>query len=401
MIWNAALPGPRVVDIRLLPLKQTQSQWDREHGLGLPNPLVWDNFVSGVAPGEHFNPDDDHLPDGRPALLGVKPQCQNPSILFVNHEAHNVAAKHLQKAFSSHASVPETYFDFEVDTLYIQYHKFNLLIRDTAYALEDQKAVNCLRKLNMGDLMRVKKLAVRFYPDLQTHEVLENEIAELLSVFTAVRHMTLVAEHHDGCNFKTNDRSPISLIEPIDIYDAFNSYWSSTIPDGVSAFKIPRPRPAKKLASVILANQKLNDAMNRKHREMQAVMKEDDETKKFSIFGKTLEIPAINVMVAISEAIKESPELFLTTPLLHHLQNHPRALPRVSQILNGNMGDHAFRICGKTVRPGMYLQNFKDVIGPLSSSYVEMSWVKYLDLAQATFVEHSLKALIQGLAWWL
>lgn len=400
MIWNAALPGPRVVEIKLLSLKKTQSQWDRERGLGRRNSFAWDDFVSEAAPDERCGFDEDHMPDGRPPLVGVKSQCQNPSILFVNHEAHKAAATYLKKAFSSPASVPETYFDFEKDTLYIRYLKFNLLTRNTAYAPRDQNAINCLRKLNTEDLAKVKKLAVQVHPDSQTHELLEDEIAELLSVFTAVRQMTLVADHHDGCNVRTNDKSPISLIEPIDIYDAFNSYWTSTIPNGVSMFEIPRPKPAKKLISVMITKEKFYAAMQRKNHEMQAAMKEENEAKDFNIFGKKIKIPNVNVMVAITEATKESPELFLTTPILHYVRNHPSGIPGVSQVLTNTTVRPLSPVCGKTARPGMYLQSFKDVVGPLSSSYVEMSWVNYLDQAQATFVEHALKAMNQGQVWW-
>jgi hypothetical protein len=396
MIWKYALPGPRIVDIRLLALKKTQSEWDEEHGQGVdPYSYMWDEMLTGLGSGEMYNIEHDHQPDGKPALIGARSYCRNPSIIFVNKEAHEVAAKNYQKAFSSTASVPETYFDFENDTLYIPYPKLNA--RAVAAQGLQRTMLSNLRKLDPKDTIKVKKLAILPFPGMLSHRLLEDEVAELLlSVFPNVEIFTIVADHHDGCKYKFIDRSPISFVEPVEIHDTFNSYWTTTIPENVEVFDIPRPRASKRLASVIITTEEFHAAMQRKDA---AMRREAEESEVEVILPPKIKIPSVDVMVAISQAILDSPEEFLVPPPQPSVQNvYPTHRAHV-------LGDIVSRelpnqVCGKTVQPGMYLQNFKEVVGPVSSSYVEMSWPKYLALASAKFVEYAENARKLGQAWW-
>jgi hypothetical protein len=191
MIWKAALPGPRVLDMRLLSLKKTRSEWDHENEKGGGNSFLWEKYSSGVgSPGEICSISNDHKPDGNPPLFGIRSQCKNPAILFVNKEAHSVAAKRYEKVFSNDESLPETYFDFENDTLYIRYPVFHSKVSIHRGYLPntrqvEEKVIKYLRKLNAVDLARVQKLAIHFRRASQTHRLVEDECAELLRCETS------------------------------------------------------------------------------------------------------------------------------------------------------------------------------------------------------------------------
>lgn len=145
MTWKAALPGPRIVEINIGKLKHnledrevedanteesTNSIWERflrfddqevEEVRSMEGePALDQKAVDGARPTEI-----ETAPAEAPVFLGIRSSCVPPAVLFVNREAHEVAAKYFEKAFPYEVALAQTWFDFDLDTLYIRYDKFN------------------------------------------------------------------------------------------------------------------------------------------------------------------------------------------------------------------------------------------------------------------------------------
>lgn len=89
MIWERALPGPRIVHLVQMAMPSKHGK----HGQQLPK--------TGLA--------SDTIP---------------PPILFVCKEAHAVATNFYTRAFSTGDAIPQTWFNFSIDTLYLHYMRF-------------------------------------------------------------------------------------------------------------------------------------------------------------------------------------------------------------------------------------------------------------------------------------
>jgi hypothetical protein len=146
MIWKAALPGPRIVEINIGKLKHTLEDREVEDANTEESTnSIWEHFLrfddqeveEEVHPMESEPAPDQKAGDGArpteivtapaeaPVFLGIRSSCVPPAVLFVNREAHEVAAKCFEKAFPSEVALAQTWFDFDLDTLYIRYDKFN------------------------------------------------------------------------------------------------------------------------------------------------------------------------------------------------------------------------------------------------------------------------------------
>ncbi|TVY41172.1 hypothetical protein LOCC1_G006672 [Lachnellula occidentalis] len=219
MIWEAALPGPRIVTIRQKVLERTLGEWIEDEGLD-------EELFAGE------NKDDD--------MLGITSDCKPPQILFVCKESYRVASKVYQRAFAMQASAmqasfPETYFDFKRDILYLRYDTLKYL------ALSYEKNPNHPRELdelpdlliNITDLEKVTNLAIlvdpyavdspgnRSYDDAT---VLTECVADVLAWSGAVSKLTLVVEHY---KFEDHDdQSTLLLMDPIDLHEGFNQFSS-------------------------------------------------------------------------------------------------------------------------------------------------------------------------------
>ena len=135
--------------------------------------------------------------------------------------------KHYTKAFRSLFSIPETFFDFQQDTFFLNYDTFTKNARPFQMDQNGKFSVVAgLRSLNRcEDLARVKQLALMFCPSrCQQHYTrpdssLEGEVAEVLSLFSGVRKPTILYEH---VNLSDNDNSPISFVQLEDINKVIN-----------------------------------------------------------------------------------------------------------------------------------------------------------------------------------
>jgi len=143
-IWELALPGPRIVHLKMKPLKvdpfiragHVSSNWPitPETPLEFSEseiPSKLDNFeaereelkrasVVNMEPNtstfDEFyiaHPESINLSN----LSGFYSDVPPPTILYVCHEAYEVVSKFYTKAFSAHCALPTTWFDFKRDTL--------------------------------------------------------------------------------------------------------------------------------------------------------------------------------------------------------------------------------------------------------------------------------------------
>jgi hypothetical protein len=111
MIWKAALPEPRIVDIWRRPLAITAGEWlEKENEEQFPKDGLRPSSLEESLADEYAEP-----------MLGISSDTQPPSILFASRESYGVASKRYRREFRMAGSFPETYFDFRRDVLYLRY----------------------------------------------------------------------------------------------------------------------------------------------------------------------------------------------------------------------------------------------------------------------------------------
>jgi hypothetical protein len=205
MIWKAALP-PRIVSIRQKALDHTVSDWLKA---GRPH--------NGVD--IHLQNDSPHEP-----MLGLASDYHPPQILFVCKESYGVASKYYHRAFSMVGSIPEIYFDFQRDTLYLRHDVMEYKNRTNGtFELPFRKVLQCLQHIKDKDSLKlVENLALLVdcrpeleYPDhsigLSTVSIW---VGNVLQAFGGVKHLTLVVDHYVS---PSEGQSPICFMEPIDV----------------------------------------------------------------------------------------------------------------------------------------------------------------------------------------
>ncbi|PBP15773.1 hypothetical protein BUE80_DR013528 [Diplocarpon rosae] len=245
MIWEAALPGPRLVNIWQSKLKKTFMDHEEETGRQWPGPNKWDQ-VDEYGEVEETRYDEDQAArvkicrlraggwDQRTFwdshLLGIKADCPPPSITFVCRESYNVVVRRYAKVFAYPSSVAQTYFEFEKDTLYLRPEGFS---RYSAYdglqsildgfsgpfELEDQ-----------ASLWRVQKLAISISSGILSTFGLHGILLELLALFKGLRVLSivvrdynqmLVREYGPTCGESSADSC---LTDPLEIRKAIKFY---------------------------------------------------------------------------------------------------------------------------------------------------------------------------------
>jgi hypothetical protein len=123
VIWEFAVPGPRIVPLVQRVVKAVEEEWNRilddDSCESDDGSLMCINEKAEY--GDYYN------------LRGFQSDILAPSILFVNREAYHVATKHYTKTFSNvqpnsngkydedHTTLPETWFDYENDILFLDW----------------------------------------------------------------------------------------------------------------------------------------------------------------------------------------------------------------------------------------------------------------------------------------
>ncbi|KAK2624872.1 hypothetical protein QTJ16_006065 [Diplocarpon rosae] len=245
MIWEAALPGPRLVNVWQGQLKQTSLHHEVETGRQGPAPNEWD-LVDEYGEFEETRYDEDQAARVQICrlraggwhqrifwdshLLGIRSDCPPPSITFVCRESYHVVVRRYAKVFAYPNSVAQTYFDFERDTLYLRPEAFS---RYSAYGglqsildglsgpfeLEDQ-----------ASLGRVQRLAISISSSILCTFGLDGILLEVLALFKGLRVLSMVVRDYN--QMLVREYGPISgessadscLVGPLDIRKAIMFY---------------------------------------------------------------------------------------------------------------------------------------------------------------------------------
>ncbi|KAF4625667.1 hypothetical protein G7Y89_g12497 [Cudoniella acicularis] len=192
-IWELALPGPRIVLLVAIPLKSF-----------VCTRVYSDRHVVPYGDGRTFVFEEDKPAYKKVSLryskriggcgsrTGWKSQSSIPHV-DVCHEARAVASKYYTWAFAKDSVAPGVWFDFKIDTLYLDFGFTRM--HDEHYALDD-----------LGDdVAKVKKLAV--FPQLPlSNDHMPNSffirrLNDIQLAFAAVETIILVARRHgtDDC----------------------------------------------------------------------------------------------------------------------------------------------------------------------------------------------------------
>jgi hypothetical protein len=260
IIWKAALPPPRIVELQQRNLKITlgESRWG-----GCPEIPTRRDFIDYYMEYENGRPRlckvlgfEDlselqgiiflHLPKEErriarhetnlnawipflpmPGLRSALPSLQIQSIMLSCRESHVVASRFYKRAFGTHAGLPETYFDFQRDTLYLRSDTF----QDNDYTNREEM-LGPLLSVADTSLAKVEMLAI--FSDLDGSpwsgrwESPTELLLSVLQYFPNLKDFTFVVDHYrtaaEGIRF---DEGSV-FIDPINVYDTFERYRESS-----------------------------------------------------------------------------------------------------------------------------------------------------------------------------
>jgi hypothetical protein len=186
-IWEAALPGPRVIDMIERRVKRKG------------DPAFDPPFPKGA----------------QENVLVLWSHSKAPSTLFACRESHSVASKVLIPSFAFASSIPEIYFNFQIDTLYLRSDTF--VFDDTKefqYFIEEIESI-----YDIDHIRQVQNLAILLDPE----EVgaYHYQLAEVLGWFGNIQKLTIVVGHFDREN---DDNGDILFIEAIDVIKTCHNY---------------------------------------------------------------------------------------------------------------------------------------------------------------------------------
>jgi len=222
MIWERALPGPRVVHIRQRKLKKTIGEWETETGKKWP--VLGSSETDPDLDSEYEDSDDEYFErflsedavfrerqralmrycidadvyddDGykKGHLLGIYSEHPFPGLLYACRESYGVVSKSYTKSFWSLGSMAQTWFNFNTDTLYLRYDTFSYYqaAAEGTFSLGDELQGGN-RILDTENLRKVKKLAVLL--DTKHQEGPEGWLLGVLQAFGNVEELSMVLDH--------------------------------------------------------------------------------------------------------------------------------------------------------------------------------------------------------------
>ncbi|CZR63023.1 uncharacterized protein PAC_12920 [Phialocephala subalpina] len=245
MIWDAALPGPRIVKIEQKRLCMTIGDWEEKNNAIWP-PYEGDDKQT-VKERRHVRYEAaacsglEECKYKETNMIGIA--CRNPipDVFLSCREAYSVVAKLYKRSFASEHSIPETYFNFELDVLYLDW--LNL----KNHALDDWpeqfhhsdgplqvRGWNAFRNEDAEDLRKVERLAIRVPLPLRTlgatgvyiRRICEGDLAALLRTFQGVKELYLVLQDYreDEVQHSQDRHSTFCLMDAFDVDEAIRSY---------------------------------------------------------------------------------------------------------------------------------------------------------------------------------
>lgn len=217
-IWKMALPGPCVVLLQRKALKKTVGDWERENKAKLRGDIFQATSLGDTLEDRECKEHDlsivysleyqdlrenngntptAELPlsgaSSNEKLVGFASGAEPPAILFVCWESHLLAAKYYKCVFSAAGSFPQTYFDFEIDTLYLG----DMDNRGRSGLFLETELLSTCTGLwaldNLEDMSRVKNLAIQ-YPEAYIDNDLIYALPFVLRKFRNVENLSIVRD---------------------------------------------------------------------------------------------------------------------------------------------------------------------------------------------------------------
>ncbi|CAD6451913.1 3dbfa0db-e5cf-4050-9980-ca6a4f9e33dc [Sclerotinia trifoliorum] len=259
MIWERAIPDPRVVPLKthntsrcehaMVRVRSDMVVPDRCQNHGYPHsngtPCT---SMDGVLPADMDIIDVVRKRIKDDDQLGFSSEAKIPSLLLVCKESCKVASKRYQRAFPYEWSFAETYFDYERDTLLLSNKQIQFAILP-----EDDKSHLMAR----SEACKIRNLALQFRPNPRAsarddRSVKTEDLAEILELFCNVENLTIVVENHlpsghaNGLSSSRNDNEPV-LFEAIEINEAllmfslerrFSDYHGGLLQENVNRLKL-------------------------------------------------------------------------------------------------------------------------------------------------------------------
>jgi len=139
LIWKHALPKPRVICLEQRFLKS----------IIRPRVRSDESIHDPVPPSPSLRPS----PQGGLVARGFRPRSPTPALMLVNRESPDFMRTHYSKAFVSRYSFPETWFDFERDTLLVNWGwDFRTNLSSSKFSIEGRDRVwNLAMLIDLGD----------------------------------------------------------------------------------------------------------------------------------------------------------------------------------------------------------------------------------------------------------
>ncbi|CZR63022.1 uncharacterized protein PAC_12919 [Phialocephala subalpina] len=249
MIWELALPGPRVVSIKQKPLKRTIGEWEDENNRTWP--VLDRELVPGQKEQEGGNRAVENITTKRRAkrekkarqwvavsskletveyrkapMYGMACETPAPNILLACRESYAVVSKLYERCFSCPLSIPEAYFNFKLDTLYIQYDNMSWHYRNNGVESDFLDLWDGFSFGDFDNIGRVERLAVLVSHRNGYPSFYEETAQKILRVFPCLKNLYLVLEatHNDN-----DDKAEPFLIESIDPKEGL-AVWNSHDP---------------------------------------------------------------------------------------------------------------------------------------------------------------------------
>lgn len=231
MIWKLAIPGPRIVDLRMKELAMTVGDWKEEEHARIEHPRDRQFDVTRQIIQENYRHDSQSMP-------GFWSPCLPPALLLVCQESHHVASEIYTKTFASVAGIAETYFDSKKDILYLQCDNFYTygfpnFCNSTCSFVDLPQHLHVL--YDQDFLASIENLALLYYVPKQDRisyhmQNIAVTIEYLLRHwFTGLKKLTLIADHFS----RKTDGQQLSLMPPFNIPETLKRdfYYSIQLPE--------------------------------------------------------------------------------------------------------------------------------------------------------------------------
>ncbi len=156
---------------------------------------------------------------GRPYLyrmMGFDTDVPLPSLLLACHESFQVASKVYKKSFSALGSFAQTYFNFKLDTLYLDLH--------TEAAGIEAIVQDVLPYMCHDELAKVEKLSINRDLLAETMGSFENYLACILFFFSNVKTVYLISDSELVKEERQVARDSKGLSDGLILFESMETY---------------------------------------------------------------------------------------------------------------------------------------------------------------------------------